>query len=84
MRVEDFKIGFSIVYLIFGLDSWKKCIELNESTTFLFNVNNFTDSAEVGKYVVKTVMVVVFGQRSNKKYFRWAILYQKLFRIRIN
>jgi len=52
MRIENFKIRFCIIYLVFGLYGIEKSFKLNESASFLFDVNNLANSSKIGKNVI--------------------------------
>ena len=73
MRVEDFEVRLCIVDLIFGLNRVDEHLELDQSAVLLANEDDFCYFAEIGKYVVKAVMIVLLGQRSGKQNLRRTI-----------
>ena len=84
MRIENLEIGFCIVNLIFSLNRIKKSFKLDKRTVFFLDEDNFGHLSEVGKNVVKTVVVVMLRKRSGKENLWWRILLHKLFGIRVD
>ena len=83
MWIEDFEVGFCIVYFIFGLNCIQECLELNQSTVFFLDEDDFGNSSKIGEDIVETIMVILFRKWPCKKHFRWTILLHELFGMRI-
>ena len=84
MRKENFKAGFSVIYLILCLNGIQKKLEFYKCAIFFLDKDNFSDPPEIRKDIVNTIVVILHREWANKKNLRWAVFQHKLFWIRIH
>lgn len=59
MRKENFKAGFSIIYLILCLNGIQKKLEFYKCAIFFLDKDNFSDPPEIRKDIVNTIVVIL-------------------------